>query len=66
MVAVENHDEFAVGHRHCMIDVACFGVVMFFTLDVARTHFIGKCFKGVAAAVVQKVDAKLVSGPVEV
>ena len=49
-----------------MINVACFGVVMFFTLDVARPHFIGKCFKGVAAAVVQKVDAKLVSGPVEV
>ena len=66
MVAVEDDDELAVRDAERVIDVARFGVVVLFALDVVDADRTGEFRKGVAASVVEQVNAELILGPVEV
>ena len=66
MVAVEDHDEFAVRDPEGVIDVPGLGVVVLFALDVANAHGFGEFAEGVAASVVEQVNLKLFRGPVEI
>ena len=53
VVAVEDHDEFAVRDPEGVIDVPGLGVVVLFALDVANAHGFGEFAEGVAASVVK-------------
>ena len=66
VVAVEDHDEFAVRDPEGVIDVPGLGVVVLFALDVANAHRLGEFAEGVAASVVEEINLEFFRGPVEV
>ena len=64
VVAVEDHDEFAVNLPEGVVDVPRLGALVFLAADVARARFFRKGFEVVAVAVVENPDVKFLLGPV--
>ncbi len=65
VVAVENGDELAAGHRHRVVEVARFGVLVVGARDVADTGLRREATELLALAVVEDIDAKLVGRVIE-
>ena len=64
VVAVEDHDEFAVNFAERVVDVPRLGALVLFTADVADAGLFREGLKVVAVAVVENPDVELLFGPV--